>query len=431
MTKHKGLFPAKGPFAAMGHTPTTGPISVWLLLCLFGLSHATERVCSPALPEIADALKVSSNLVQLSSSVYFFGFALGIFIIGRLSDFTGRRPLVLMGICLYCIASIMCALVTNIYMLLVCRFIQAFGISVGSVLSQAMARDSFDGLNLANIYASVAISLAFIPSLGLIMGGYIVQYVGWAANFGLLAILSVILLMLCFYYLPETSRHIGSAKNFSYIRIFAKVVADKKVLLYALIVGCVSGMTIGFYVEAPFIFIDYLQLSPSEYGLLGFGVAASNLFGGLINKFFIRKKLNSYDVIRYGIILSILACSIMFLGSFFLDKNTSRLMVILIIVVPTMMHAIGHTFAVPHILHFALVDYKHISGSVGAIFGSCYYLIVAIVNYIISLIHGHGIVAFTTLFLALSITSAVSFLMIRLIVIEESKGNTLKVEETK
>jgi len=397
-----------------------GPIPIWLLLCLFGLSHATERVCSPALPEIASALGVGSNLVQLSSSVYFVGFALGIFIIGRLSDFTGRRPLVFMGIALYCIASIMCSLSTNIYMLLICRFIQAFGISVGSVLSQAMARDSFDGFGLANVYASVAISLAFIPSVGLIMGGYIVEYIGWAANFGLLAIVSVVLIVLCSYYLPETSKHIGSARDLSYMRVFVKVVADKKVMLYALIVGCVSGMTIGFYVEAPFIFIEYLQLTPSEYGLLGFGVAGANLLGGLVNKYFISKQHNSYDVIKYGVILSLIACSMMFFGSFFLDTTSSRPVVILVVVVPTMMHAIGHTFAVPHILHFALVDYKHISGSVGAIFGSCYYFIVAIVNYIISHIHGYGILGFTTLFLGLSITTALAFLMVKLIVAEES-----------
>lgn len=397
-----------------------GPIPLWLLLCLFGLSHATERVCSPALPEIARALGVSSNMVQLSSSVYFVGFSLGIFIIGRLSDFTGRRPLIFAGIALYCIASIMCSLSTNIYMLLVCRFIQAFGISVGSVLSQAMARDSFDGLSLANVYASVAISLAFIPSVGLILGGYIVQYIGWSANFGLLAIVSVMLLLLCSYYLPETSRHIGSAREFSYMRIFTKVVADRKVMLYALIVGSVSGMTIGFYVEAPFIFIEYLKLTPSEYGMLGFGVAGANLVGGLINKYFIRKLWNSYDVIKYGVILSLVACSVMFLGSFFLNVQSSRFVVMLVVVVPTMMHAIGHTFAVPHILHFALVDYKHISGSVGAIFGSCYYFIVAVVNYIIASIHGYGILAFTTLFLALSITTAIAFLMVRLIVLEEN-----------
>ena len=140
----------------------------------------------------------------------------------------------------------------------------------------------------------------------------------------------------------------------------------------------------------------------------------------MINKYFIKRLWDSYEVIKYGVILSLVACSIMFLGSFFLDAQSSRFTVILVVVVPTMMHAIGHTFAVPHILHFALINYKHISGSVGAIFGSCYYFIVAIVNYIIASIHGYGILAFTTLFLALSITTAIAFLMVRLIVAEES-----------
>ena len=80
---------------------TFGTVPVWLLLCLFGISHATERVCSPALPDIADSLKVAGNLVQFSSSVYFAGFALGIFTLGRISDLIGRRPLVIFGIALY------------------------------------------------------------------------------------------------------------------------------------------------------------------------------------------------------------------------------------------------------------------------------------------------------------------------------------------
>jgi MFS transporter, DHA1 family, multidrug resistance protein len=401
-----------------------GPIPVWLLLCLFGLSHATERVCSPALPEIAKSLHLSTDMVQLSSSVYFFGFALGIFTLGRISDFTGRRPIVLLGLAIYCVASIMCGLVTNGYMLLFCRFIQAFGISIGSVLSQAMARDSFEGSKLANTYTSVAISLAFIPSMGLIFGGYIVQYIGWQSNFGLLAIMSVALLMLCFYHLPETSNNIGSAKNFSYFNIFTKVVSDKKVMLYALMVGCVSGMTIGFYVEAPFIFIEYLKLTPSEYGLLGFGVAGANLFGGLINKYLIHKLCDSYKVIASGVIISLIGCIIMFIGSLFLHETASRFYVVFIVVIPTMIHSIGQTFIVPHILHFALIDYRHVSGSVGSIFGACYYLLVAIVNYVISAVHSHGIVAFTTLFLGLGITTAVAFLMLRLIVIEEQSKTT-------
>lgn len=394
------------------------PIPVWLLLCLFGISHATERICSPALPEIAIGLGIPDSLVQLSSSVYFAGFALGIVTIGRMSDIIGRRPLVLIGIGLYCIASLACSQVTNGYSLLICRFFQALGVSVGSVLAQAMARDSFEGRALAQLYVGVALSLSFIPSVGLVMGGYLTEYIGWTANFWMLGIFGMILLIICCYCLPETNKYIGFSRNLSYFDIFCRVITDKKVVLYALIVGCVSGMTFGFYVEAPFIFIDYFKLTPAEYGLLGIAIAAANLVGGLINRYLVKNHVRSSLVITCGIIISLIGCLIMFIGSFFLNAHSAKLSAVLIIMIPSMMHAMGHTFTVPHILHFALEDYKEVSGTAGSIFGSLYYIIVAIVSYLISQIHGNTIAAFATLFLGLSIASAVAFLMVRMVVLE-------------
>jgi DHA1 family bicyclomycin/chloramphenicol resistance-like MFS transporter len=393
------------------------PIPVWLLLCLFGISHATERVCSPALPEIAIGLSIPNSFVQLSSSVYFAGFALGIITIGRMSDIIGRRPLVLIGIGLYCIASLACSQVTNGYSLLTCRFFQALGVSVGSVLAQAMARDSFEGRELAQLYVGVALSLSFIPSIGLVMGGYLTEYIGWAANFWMLGIFGLILLVTCCYYLPETNKYIGFASNLSYFDIFRRVIIDKKVVLYALIIGCVSGMTFGFYVEAPFIFIDYFKLTPGEYGLLGIAIAGANLTGGLINRYLVKNHVKSSLVITYGISISLLGYLIMFIASFFLNQDSTKLTAVLIIMIPSMMHAMGHTFTVPHILHFALEDYKEVSGTAGSIFGALYYLIVAVVSYLISQIHGNTISAFATLFLGLSIASAVAFLMVRMVVL--------------
>lgn len=392
-----------------------GKIPIPLLLCLFGLSHATERVCSPALPAISQSLGITDNLVQMSSSVYFAGFAIGIITLGRLSDIVGRRPLVLIGLGLYCISSIMCSHVESAFTLLLFRFTQAFGASVGSVLAQAMARDSFEGRDLAQVYVGVAISLSFVPSIGLIMGGYLVEYVGWNANFWLLASAGVILLTLCGFFLPETNPYIDTGGDDTYFNILKRVITDRKVLLYALIVGCTSGMTIGFYVEAPFIFIEYLGMTPIQYAKIGYGIAAANLAGGLINRYLVKQHISSYKAITWGIGISILGCVIMFIGSFFLKQDSSYFAAFMIIVFPSMLHAMGHTFTVPHILHFALEDYRVVNGTVGSIFGSFYYMLVAIVGFIISNIHGISITAFTTLFLGLSIICGISFLFIQMI----------------
>lgn len=402
-----------------------GKIPIPLLLCLFGLSHATERVCSPALPKIADSLEVADSLVQMSSSIYFAGFALGIIILGRLSDIVGRRPLVLMGLGLYAISSIMCSHVESGTSLLIFRFMQAFGASVGSVLAQAMARDSYEGRDLAQVYVGVAISLSFVPSMGLIVGGYLVEYISWNSNFWLLASSAVMLLTLCGFFLPETNPYIAQGRDDTYFNILKRVVTDKKVLLYALIVGCSSGMTIGFYVEAPFIFIEYLGMSPSEYGKIGFGIAAANLAGGLINRYLVKQHVSSYLAITWGIGITVLGCLIMFIGFFFLKPDSSYLMAYMVVVLPSMLHAMGHTFTVPHILHFALEDYREVNGTVGSIFGSFYYMLVAVVSFIISKIHGISIIGFSTLFLGLSITAGVSFLFIQMI--NAGKVRNLKV----
>jgi len=398
-----------------------GKIPIPLLLSLFGLSHATERVCSPALPQISDSLNVPDSLVQMSSSVYFAGFALGIVIIGRLSDKIGRRPLVLLGLGLYSIASILCSHATNGYSLLLFRFFQAFGVSVGSVLAQAMARDSFEGRDLAQVYVGVAISLSFIPSIGLILGGYLVEYISWNSNFWLLASGGILLLTLCSFSLPETNKYIGTNQADTYYNILKRILTDRKVLLYALIVGATSGMTIGFYVEAPFIFIDYFKMSPSEYGQIGFGIAAANLVGGLVNRYLVKKHVSSHLVISWGISISVIGCIIMFLGSFFLNEDSPVIAAIIVIVIPSMMHAMGHTFTIPHILHFALEDYRQVNGTAGSIFGSMYYMMVAMVSFGISKIPGTSIIAFTTLFLGLSITSTISYMAIKMLNAREAK----------
>lgn len=385
-----------------------GPIPIWLLLCLFGLSHATERICTAALPAMAQYFAISDDMAQLASSIYFIGFALGILIFGRLSDISGRRPLVILGLIIYSGSSILSAFATDIELIITLRFLQGFGASIGSVLAQAMARDSFDGHKLADIYVSIAISLAFVPALGLIIGGYIVEYRGWWGNFQFLSILGALLCLACYKSLPETNRYIGNVESISYSKIFIRLLKDRNVMLYAFIVGSISGLTMGFYVEAPFIFINVIGLSASQYGQIGIGIAAANLAGGIINKYLVHRQFQSPTIIMLGLSLIVIG-SLLLLTAMTFINDLSRLGAIFLILFPTMMHAIGHTFVMPHILHFALEDYRKINGSAGAIFGSLYYGLVAGISYMIARLHDYGLTAFSSLFVLLALASSVAY----------------------
>ncbi len=139
------------------------------------------------------------------------------------------------------------------------RFVQAFGVSVGSVIGQAMARDSYQGSELSYVYASLSPWLLFIPSLGSSMGGY--EYSSWHYTFVFFSLTGTVLLILYYKILPETNPYINFSQTSKYFEVLKVVIRDKSLWLYAFIIGAFNGIYYGFYIEAPFIFIDKIKVA--------------------------------------------------------------------------------------------------------------------------------------------------------------------------
>ena len=221
------------------------------------------------------------------------------------------------------------------------------------------------------------------------------------------------LLFVSTLYLPETNRYMLIAKNHRYRTVLRSILSDKVVLLYAFIVGSFNGMMFGFYLEAPFIFIKHFNFTPSSYGKLGLFLTSSYLLGGLINHYLVGKYVDNKKIVTAGLYLSLCSCSMLFLGLWFMPENCSRLVIILIIFIPMMIHIIGHNLVIPIILRYALENYSKVTGTAGSIFGSMYYSLVAIINYTISYIHNDSVLPFAGLFLILSVLSFLAFNLVQ------------------
>lgn len=388
-------------------------IAPWMLFCLFALSNSTETIYSTALPSIASYFKITAARAQLTSTIYFIGFAIGILTLGRISDLYGRRNIILFGISLYMISSFLMLYAPSLEVLMCLRLSQAFGASVGSVVAQAMARDSYQGWELSYIYASLAFGIALIPSLGSSLSGYIVQYLGLHYIFGLFSFVSLILLMLYILKLPETNANIGSAKINKYSSIFKVIIKDKAAILYALIIGSFSGVNFGFYIAAPFFFIKQMNFTPSSYGKLALMLSAANLIGSLVARYLVKKHVQSDKIISVGLSLSIIGAGALVLFTSLIKTQVHESMyVVILIFLPMIIHIIGHNLLVPLCLRYALEDYAKVNGSAGSIFGFIYYMIVALINFTVSRLH-ESFVNFALLLLALNITCFIAFTLIK------------------
>ena len=159
----------------------------------------------PALPDTAQALRVSPAAIQLSITLYLVGLAIGQLVYGPISDRFGRRPVLLVGLGLFTLAGIATTVAPNAWMLVVARILQSIGACAGLVLGRAIVRDSATPDRAAAQLAMLTLVMSAAPAIAPVLGGYATAWFGWRAAFALLAIVGGVTLVLAVLLLPETS----------------------------------------------------------------------------------------------------------------------------------------------------------------------------------------------------------------------------------
>jgi Bcr/CflA subfamily drug resistance transporter len=361
-------------------------LSISLLIALVGFPQISETIYTPALPNVANGLQASAYMVEATLSIYFLGFALGVLLWGTISDWYGRRNAMLVGIIVYGIGTLGCANVESVEALLAWRFLQAFGASVGSVITQTILRDSYNGAERTKLFSVMSGALAFSPALGPVLGGFISEFYGWRANFWILAILAVLLSIWSFLSLPETRpSHISRLSTNKISLLFIEMIKSRVLWGHILLIGATNGVLFGFYQEAPFIFIEQLGIKPSHYGFFGLLIATATVLAARI----------SYRQSTHFSAQSIIECgaTCVFIGGLLFTFTILtgifdlRTVGIAIAIVTLFSIFFGIGLIIPNSLSHALKPYQRTAGTAGSIFGGCYYCLIAGFTWIMSTLH--------------------------------------------
>jgi Bcr/CflA subfamily drug resistance transporter len=365
---------------------TTLKISIGLLIALIGFPQISETIYTPALPAVALDLKTSAHKAEATLAIYFIGFALGVLLWGAFSDFFGRRKTMLLGIVIYALGTIGCLSTNSIEGLLLWRLLQAFGASVGSVITQTMLRDVYDGVQRARLFSIIGAALAFSPALGPVIGGFVSESYGWRANFWFLACMSAILYVWSFLCLPETKpEQIAKKDSKQMLSLLKSMISSKLIWGHVILISATNGILFGFYEEAPFVFIQNLGVRSSVYGFVGLLIAGATILAARFTYRF-ANKYSSEKVIEWGARLSILGSLIYLtmeaLGLFYVGHAGFLVGLIGLFVV-----FFGIGLIIPNSLSQALKPYQDVVGTAGSIFGGLYYILIAGFTWIMSLLH--------------------------------------------
>ena len=148
-----------------------------LLAAASALGPAAMQILLPAVPIIKDTFQVSNDIAQLTLSLSMFAIAIGTLVYGPLSDKYGRRVIMLLGLVITFAGSMFCYFSTSIELLILGRFIQAFGGAVGLVLARAIVRDIYGAEEAARVIATLVMVMVVIPMLSPAVGGELMNSV--------------------------------------------------------------------------------------------------------------------------------------------------------------------------------------------------------------------------------------------------------------
>jgi len=158
----------------------------------------------PAFGQMASDLGTDAVSIQQTISSYLLGYGLMSLFHGAISDAIGRRPVILVGIALFVLASIGCALAPDLPTLLFFRTLQGLCAGVGLIVGRAVIRDSVDGEDAQRLMSQVSMIFSIAPAVAPIVGGWILGFADWHAIFWFLAALGAALWLFTFVALPET-----------------------------------------------------------------------------------------------------------------------------------------------------------------------------------------------------------------------------------
>ncbi|KHD26858.1 multidrug transporter [Vibrio caribbeanicus] len=305
------------PNSAVEQT-STPQISFLIFVILGAIGALTPLAIDmylPAMPTIAKDLGVAEGAVQITLTAYTAGFAIGQLIHGPLADSYGRRPVLLLGVLFFGIASVVSATTTGIEALTWVRTAQGFAGAAAAVIIQAVVRDMFDREDFARAMSFVTLVMTVAPLVAPMVGGHVAVWFGWRAIFWILAGFAAIVILLVVWKIPETlSEEKRQPLRFrttmrNYFRLCANPTAMGLIFSGAF---SFSGM-FAFLTAGSFVYIDIYGVRPDQFGyLFGLNIIAMIIMTSVNGR--LVKKVGSHNMLRFGLAVQLIAGLGLFVG---------------------------------------------------------------------------------------------------------------------
>ena len=280
----------------------------------------------PSFPDIEQDFSITRALMTQTLGAYLIAFAISTLVWGAITDWIGRKPVILISLISYLLASAACAIANSYEQFLVLRILQGLGIGGALISGRAMVRDFLPTKEAQKVMAHSMMIFALSPAIAPIIGGWLHDAFGWRSVFWFLTLYASVILIYAYFFtkesLPKEKRnsihiskvtqvYIHTLKNPHYVRlIFINAFGFASFFIF------VSG--------APTILMDILHFKPNQFYYLFVPVVSGIMLGAFISSHLVNH-LKNQQMISIFLSLMLLISLINVILSFTLNTSPVRI----------------------------------------------------------------------------------------------------------
>lgn len=390
---------------------------IFLNACLISMVAMCIDAVLPALGLISQDFALdNANDRQWVIGVMFLGLTLGQFFYGPLADRYGRRHTLFAGIGLFLLGSWACWVAQDFEALLLGRFLQGIGVAGPRIVSTAMIRDRFKGVEMAQVSSLIMTVFIAVPVLAPAIGQAVLWLGDWRDLFLGYALWGVAMIAWVAFRQPESLPNVRPLNPRAIGATALEVLKNRPAMLYTLAVGSCFGGLVGFLLASQQIYQDYFEVGDAfalYFGASALAVGvASFANNALVARFGMRAMVSSASLL--GAVWTLLFAGINLVQ----PLNLTGFVVMLV----PLFFAMGLCFG--NLNALAMEPMGHLAGTASAIIGTLSSLVSVVAgSYVGGLYNG----AIDVWCFGVGLMILLSWAVVQLAIRAESNPNNLPV----
>lgn len=349
------LNPVKHRIANVPQANSIPRTELTILGIISAIGYASLFILLPAMPAIMAEFNKDLAEVQLIVSLSFLIMGIGSFLFGFLSERYSHRTILLYALFVFTASSLLAGFAQSMETLITARCAQAASGSAGIAVARTRVLNELTRDHAAGALAYIIVPITFLPLILPLLGGLLTQWLSWRWVFHLGGLMGLSGMIVTYLWMPKLPAASRAPKPLGTLSGIMRLLRSRRFNGYN---GHHTFVVVAIQVlqtAAPFILIQSLGYSPSQYGLLVTIPALGSLAGALIAGK-LTARLGGDKIIAFGAKIGVLAYSVM------LFCALAGMLSPITIIGPWILIALSNTLSLPSSTSGALEEHAGLRG---------------------------------------------------------------------